>query len=100
MLTPFTVAVAEFPALSVTVPVTDWFVPSVPSVLGPETLATPERASEPVKLTVTLVLFQPDPFAGGLNDPVIWGGVLSILHGGVEKLALLPALSVTVTLPE
>jgi hypothetical protein len=45
MLMPETVAVAEFPALSVQEPVADWFAPSLDRVSSASTLATPERAS-------------------------------------------------------
>jgi hypothetical protein len=54
--------------------------------------------SEHVKLTVTFVLFQPDPFAAGVRDPVITGFVLSILTLMVVALLTFPALSVHVPL--
>ncbi len=52
-----TVKVAELPALSVAVPVTDCPAPSL-SVVGEETLSNPESESLPLKLTVTSALYQ------------------------------------------
>src|SRR5881397_3929124 len=57
MLIPPTEAVSLLPAMSFALPVTDWPAPSPPSVTGASQLATPENASEHVKLTVTDVLF-------------------------------------------
>src|SRR5438034_6303110 len=59
----------------------------------------PESEFDPVKLTLTFVLFQPAPLGGGEAAAVAVGAVLSILTGGEVKLAVLPATSVTVTLP-
>lgn len=58
-------------------------------------VATPDKASEQVNATATLVLFQPAALGAGVAVDVIVGGVLSILTLvlGVE---LLPALSVAV----
>jgi hypothetical protein len=39
----------------------------------------PDNASEHAKATVTLVLFQPAPFAAGVADPLIVGGAVSSL---------------------
>jgi hypothetical protein len=55
------------PALSVHVPVADWFEPSVETVWLVVPLAAPESASEQLQLTVTSVLFQPLPFAAGVR---------------------------------
>jgi hypothetical protein len=86
---------ASLPALSVTVPVTAWFAPSVPTVwFGPQ-LATPEPPLSPqVKVTVTAPLFQPLTFAAGDCAWVIVGGVLSMLTVTVFAGSALPALSV------
>ena len=55
----------------------------------------PDRASVPVKLTVTFVLFQPLAFGTGKALAEIVGGVLSMLR--VKGVTLmLPALSVHV----
>src|SRR5467141_2736728 len=67
--------------------------------MGVEQLAIPESASVPVKVTVTLVLFQPLAFGPGEAAACVVGGVLSIWTEGEAKLAVFPATSVTVTLP-
>jgi hypothetical protein len=103
ILTAGDVNVLLLPAASVTVtaPVTD--APSDVSISGllagfVET--TPDRLSVVVKENDTSVLCQPFPFAAGLALPnVTVGGVLSILNAGDVKVALLPALSVTVIVP-
>ncbi len=78
------------------VPVTDWFVPSVESVVGAGRLpeANPETLSAHWKLTVTLVLFQPFAFGPGVRDGVIVGGVLSSSIVSVFGDSTFPALSV------
>ena len=95
MLMPLTVALAELPALSVTVPVTLWLEPSVLTVMGPVTLATPESASFPVKLTVTMLLYHPAALAarsrGGRDRRRRLVDV-----DAADRVAELPALSVTV----
>jgi hypothetical protein len=60
-----TLAVAVFPALSLADPEIACFAPSVVTVWGGGQLATPDVASEQVKVTVTLELFQPFAFGGG-----------------------------------
>ncbi len=45
--------------------------------MGP--VATPESASVQLNVTVTLPLFHPKEFGDGDLEPVITGGVLSIL---------------------
>ncbi len=92
-----TVAEAEFPALSRQVPVTDWPPPS-PRVVGEGALNTPDKASEQVKLTVTVTLFQPFALAEGNLEPVMTGGVLSMFIPVTVTEAVLPALSVHVAL--
>lgn len=58
--------------------------------------ATPESASPQVKVTVTLPLFHPLALGAGLAEPVIVGGVRSMLTGPTAADAKLPALSVQV----
>ncbi len=74
-----TVAIAEFPALSVQLPVTDWSGPSVRRSTGLETVPTPERASVQLKLTVTGTLFQPLALGPGDREPIAVGAVRSIM---------------------
>src|SRR5438046_2313729 len=59
----------------------------------------PERLSVPVKLTVTVVLFQPAALGWGEAEAWAVGAVLSILTEGEVNVAVFPATSVTVTLP-
>src|SRR5207253_353450 len=94
MLMPETVAgLAPLPALSTQLPVTDWPAPSVLRVVGASELATPERASLQVKLTVTAVLFQPAALAAGDRLPLIDGAVRSMSMAETVAPAELPALS-------
>src|SRR6266568_5652313 len=65
-------------ARSTAVPVTTWPAPSAETTTGPVQFAMPEVASEHVKVTVTLVLFQPLPLAGGSARAVIVGRSLSV----------------------
>src|SRR2546422_1477351 len=91
---------ATLPALSVQSPSLETDVPVVSAVsvwLSPETsfVSTPDRPSAQVKLTVTLVLFQPKALAPGLAAPLITGAVLSMLIPEIVfERAALPALSV------
>ncbi len=55
--------------------------------------ATPDSESVHVKLTVTVLLFQPLAFAEGDLEPVMVGGVLSMLMLITVAEALFPALS-------
>src|SRR4051794_18425659 len=73
MLMPLTVVLEELSALSVTVPVTDWFAPLLPKTTGAVEDFTPDVASVGVKLTVTGLLFHPFPLAAGVRDPRIVG---------------------------
>src|SRR5258708_4596956 len=86
VLSSFTVTlvVAEFPALSVAVPVTAWPAVSVLIVTGAVQVATPEPASAHVNVTVTLLLFQPLPFGAGLTAATIVGGVVSTRPAGAN----------------
>ena len=96
MLTPLTVAVALFPALSSAVPVADCPAPSAVRVRGAEQLPTPDSPSEQLKLTTTSVLFQPLALGPGVRPAVTTGGVLSMLIPLTVAEALLPARSVKV----
>src|SRR3954452_5633962 len=87
-------SVAVLPALSVTVPVTAWALPSVVTVCGPVQLATPDTASEQVNVTVTLLLFQPSAFATGFWVWPMVGDVLSMPKLTVCAASVLPATSV------
>ena len=62
-----TFAVAEFPAMSVAVPVNIWLNPVVFTVIGGLQLATPERASEQLNVMVTGVVVM-IPFAFGAGE--------------------------------
>ena len=95
ILIPLTVADAEFPAMSVHVPVTDWLAPSVESVVGAGGLpaARPESASAHWKLTVTALLFQPFALGDGAAVPLMVGGVLSSLKVVDSVASVLPARS-------
>lgn len=97
VLSMLTTAVAGeliLPALSVQVPETDCAAPSVVNRIGDVQKSIPERASVPVKDTVTLVLFQPLAFGRGEIVAVAVGGVLSIITVKVFGVSWLPALSV------
>ena len=80
VLSMLTVAgsVVLLPALSVAVPMTDWFWPSVETGWGVVQLAIPDSGSAHVKVTVTFVLFQPLRFASGAWVWPIVGADLSI----------------------
>jgi len=95
MLMLVSAALAEFPALSRQLPVTDWPEPS-PRVVGGVTLNTPDKLSVQVKLTVTVTLFQPLRFGPIDLELVIAGGVLSMFIPVTEAEATFPALSVHV----
>jgi hypothetical protein len=96
MLMLLCVASAEFPALSVHVPVRDWPAPSVVTVADAGELATPESVSLQLKLTVTSVLFQPFAFAAGDCDALADGAVLSMLIPVTVAELVFPALSAQV----
>jgi len=93
MLMPLWVSDAEFPALSVHVPVADCPAPSADTVLLSVAETTSESVSEHDQLTVTSSLFHPAPFATVLVVNVIVGGVLSILIVLVCVASVFPALS-------
>jgi hypothetical protein len=79
------------PALSVHVPVVDWFEPSVVTIWLTVLLTGPEIASVQDQLTVTLPLFQPLPLAGVRFKKVMVGLVASRLTVRGEAFAVNPA---------
>src|SRR5439155_14126947 len=83
---------ATLPARSLAVPLIDWFAPSVTTLTGEVTFATPERVSVAENVTVTSELFHPFAFAAGDCAAVSTGGVLSRLMSTVAE-AWLPAKS-------
>lgn len=94
------VAVLPATSVAVTLPVTA--DPSAVSKigLGTEVEANPDKASVTVNGTFTFVLFHPAALAAGVAGPnVTTGGVLSIFTEADVKVAVLPARSVTVTVP-
>ncbi len=88
---------AEFPAESKQVPVTDCPPPSARVTLD-GTLNTPDKGSVHAKLTVTVTLFQPLEFGPTDFELVITGGVLSILTPETVPEPTFPARSVHVAL--
>src|SRR4051812_5123704 len=95
MLKPLTVAVAEFPAASNTVPVALRFEPFAETVtgLGQAAAGIPDRASEHVNVTVTGPTYQPLlPFVPLVIAPMMVGGVLSSFTVA-ESVPGLPAVS-------
>jgi hypothetical protein len=98
-LIPFTVAVAELPARSDTVPLALWLPPSVSITgAGQASGANPDPLSVHVKVTVTLLEFQPLAFGAGEAVAVIVGRVSSMLIPLTVAVAELPALSTAVPL--
>src|SRR5688572_20864003 len=94
MLIPLAVAVAlTLPALSVHVPDADCPAASALSVTGAEQTSTPDSSSDPMKLTVTSVLFQPFEFAAGVALALAVGSVLSMFKPLTVVLAEFPASS-------
>src|SRR6476620_8492990 len=87
-------SVAVLPALSRTVPVTAWALPSVVTVWGPVQLATPDRAAEQAQVMVTFSLFQPSAFAAGSWVCPMVGEVLSIPKETLCAASVFPAVSV------
>jgi hypothetical protein len=80
MFMPLRLALAELPATSVTVPLTDWFAPSLSvTSTGQAFGVRPLRESEHVKCTVTGPLYHPFEFGLVLAAAVMLGGVLSTL---------------------
>ncbi len=97
MLIPVTVVDALLPALSTTVPVTDWPAPSFARVTGPVHDATPDALSAQLKETVTSALFQPLAFAAGAREPTIVGAMVSRTVTGNSAVPLVAAVAVQTT---
>ena len=70
------------------------------TVTGLVHVSRPDRESLPLNVTVTSVLFQPLALGAGNAAADAVGTVLSIITAGEVKVALLPAKSVTVTVPD
>src|SRR6267142_138794 len=66
-----------FPARSRALPGNTWFAPSAEATIWTGQESTPLRASEQLKLMVTLLLFQPAALAAGETLAATTGGVLS-----------------------
>jgi hypothetical protein len=89
------------PALSMHVPDDDvWAAPSLLTVTGLEQLSIPERESSPLKVTATLVLFQPLAFGTGEAATAAVGTVLSIFMPLTVADAEFPARSWQVLLTD
>lgn len=101
MLT-FTLVVAVTPALSVAVPCTTWFAPSVATVTGDGQLFTPTFVSEHVNVTVTLEMFQPLALGAGLSVAVTVGGGGRVTVAELDDvpLTLRPSSTVNETVNE
>ena len=92
-----TLALAEFPALSVAVPLKDSFNPTVVACMGEGHTATPDRVSEQVKVIVAGAVTTPCALGTGATVAVMVGAVLS-MFSVVLALAVCPAASVTLAL--
>jgi hypothetical protein len=95
---PPTVKVATLPARSVAVPITDIPRPFQLMTVGLETPSRPDSVSPPLKLTVTLALYQPAALGARSGEPVSTGAVLSMFTPLIVLVVVLPARSVTVKL--
>ena len=75
ILMPDITVLAELPALSVAMPVTDWSAPSPVRVVSgvTESIPEPEGSSDAVKWTVTSVLYQPLVLGEVVGAPDIIG---------------------------
>lgn len=71
-----TLVVAVFPAVSVAVPETTWFAPSVLTITGDGQVCIGLLPAVQVNVTVTFELFQPLAFGPGEATAVIVGGVV------------------------
>lgn len=106
MRSPFsdTVTLAELPALSTAVPVTDRVAPSAVTPFAAGHEATPDAASLHEKVTVGGVLCHPAAFGAGVTVAAIVGGVVSVAANvyirttvGLSLHPSLNAFTVTVT---
>src|SRR4051794_664977 len=93
MLIPDTEAVPVLSATSLAPPVADWAAPLFDSVTSSWHEASPERASEQVKCTLTGPTYQPFlPTVPLTTAPLMLGAVLSSLTV-TESVPVLPAVS-------
>src|SRR5262245_637948 len=93
-----TLTLAELPARSKTVAEMNWLDPSPTGTAVGGALTSPDRLSEPVKLTLgepVAMLYQPVAAGARSGAPLIVGAVLSMLMPETVALLLLPARSVT-----
>jgi len=74
-----TLAVAMFPAASVTVPLTIWPMPCDEIVCGPGQLTIAALPAPQLNVTVTLVLFQPFALGAGETEAEMEGGVAAVV---------------------
>ena len=99
----FTLAVAVTPALFVAVPLTTWFAPCVVTETGDGQLCIPTFVSVQVNETVTLELFHPEAFGGGVIVPVMTGGGGELTVAVVLDVPVTPrpssTFNVTVNVP-
>ena len=91
--TLITAGLLSLPALSAHVPDADCPAPSLLSTTGSEHSSIPDRASAPLNVTVTSVLFQPFALAAGDAEAEASGAVLSMLMPVTSSPLLLPAKS-------
>src|SRR6202035_5453388 len=89
--------VAVFPATSVTVPLTTWLAPCVLTVSDCGQFAIGAVVAVQVKVTFTLVLFQPAAFAAGDAAAVMVGAVVAMFTVAWAVVEF-PAMSVAVPL--
>src|SRR5438445_4366496 len=100
MLIPYTVVVPMFPARSIAVAPTDWLAPSEERVTGGGQHQIPDTASVQVKATVTGPEYQPSALGLVVGDPVIVGGVMSMLIPETVEAAPFPATSYPVAVTD
>src|SRR5437667_3747001 len=94
MLIPLTVVLAPLPGRSIANPVIDWFLPSFVRTTSGVHETIPERVSLHSKCTVTSTLFHPFALGPGDREPLMVGGVLSMLISVTVFETVLPAPSV------
>src|SRR5258708_22555868 len=85
--------VAVFPALSVAIPVTDWFAPSAENCCADGQVATPDRLSLQANVTDTGDVNHPLGLTDGCVEMAMVGGVRSkLIFGQAEDES--PAVSI------
>jgi hypothetical protein len=91
-----TAAVAVFPAASVTVPLTTWPTPSEETTCAAGQDATAALPAAQVKVTITLLLFQPPALGAGETPALMDGGVAAAVTFKFAIAAPMPAPNVAV----